>query len=529
MTQSWDTDVAIVGSGFGGSVAALRLAEKGLSAVVLEQGRRIGPDEMAAGASDPRRFLWAPALGMDGYFSQVFLRHVTLVRGIAVGGGSIVYGAVLLEPRTGFYADPIWSRLGVDWEAELKPHFRTAKRMLGVTPCPSHTKMDDYLQETARSMGPQASDTFGPTPLGIYFGTAGETVDDPFFGGKGPSRQGCRLCGGCLGGCPYGSKNSLDLTYLHMAEALGTEIRPHHRVERITPLAEGGYALQAVHPHDRTRHPPLRARRVILAAGAVGTLELLFKSRDRDRTLPHISRQLGTVVRTNSESIVAISSTQSDEDLSEGPAISTHFYPNENTHITNNRFPPAMDILKFQVGPLVDGGNTLVRSLKTLTAYVLHPLRSTLAARTRDWHRRVSVLTVMQDLDNRLQLVAGWSLTGWGLKSRRVRGSPAPSYIPEANDAARAFAAVSNGIPGNGLPESLLGASTTAHILGGCHMGRTGEDGVIDIHHEVFGHPGLFVVDGSAVSANVGANPSLTIAAMAERFAAQLPVEPRPL
>ncbi|MBI2060836.1 MAG: GMC family oxidoreductase [Nitrospirae bacterium] len=520
-----DYDFAIVGSGFGGSVAALRLAEKGYSVAVIEQGRNVGPAEIEAGRTHPRKLLWSPRFGLDGYFSVNLFRHVGIVGGVGVGGGSLVYAAVLLEPKPDFFRDPAWNGLGIDWQKDLSPHYATAKRMLGRTTNPRLGEMDDYLRRTARSMGAEAS--FGPVPLGIHFGEGIEERPDPYFGGEGPPRRPCRFCGGCISGCPYNSKNSLDKNYLHLAQAQGAVIIPERKVMSISPREGGGYslALAGLSRHHSTESPVV-ARQVVLAAGVLGTLELLLRSRDEHRALPNLSAQLGTVVRTNSEAIVGILSNDPDKDLTEGVTVSSHFFPDDHTHITQNRFPPEDKMSRWQMGPMVDDPVPWRRSLRTLAQFVIHPKRSTIAWRATHYGRRVSVLTVMQHMDNQIAFRLGRS---WippfrkGLRSQGVEGKRAPSYLPVANRAARSFAEHAGGTPLNVILENVANLSVTAHILGGCHMGKSVADGVIDASHQVFGYPGLYVVDGSAVSANVGVNPSLTITAMAERWAGLIP------
>ena len=520
-----DYDVIVVGSGFGGSVCALRLAQKGYRVAVLEQGRRIGPADMEAAAKSLRKLFWLPALGLKGFFSQHIYRHVGIVGGVGVGGGSLVYAAVLLEPKRTFFEDPAWSCLGVDWARELAPHYQMAKRMLGVTTHPKLGEMDDHLRATAVTMG--AGHTYGPVPVGILFGEPGVVVDDPFFQGRGPQRTGCQHCGECLTGCPYGSKNSLEYTYLYLAEALGVEILPERKVTLVRPLDGGGYQVEMVHPYDRRQsYSPLTAGRVILAAGVLGTLTLLFRCRDEFKTLPGISSQLGRVVRTNSEAIVSVLHPDPEANLSQGTTISSDFYPNDDTHITQNRFPQGYTFMKFYMGPLVDDPQPGRRALRTLGAFLRHPLRSTTSWRAPNWRQRINVLTVMQDLDNQLTFRYGRDLLG--LFGRRLRSVPvpdhrSPTYLPEANAAARALARQVGGEPANVLLESIGGLSITAHILGGCPMGDSAESGVIGIDHQVFGYPGLYIVDGSAVSANVGVNPALTIVALAERCTSLVP------
>lgn len=513
-----DYDVIVIGSGFGGSVAALRLSEKGYRVAVLEQGRRFTPADIEKSNAALRDLFWMPALGWKGLFTQRFFQHVNIVGGVGVGGGSLVYAAVLLEPKQAFYADPAWSELGIDWQAELRPHYREAARMLGRTPCPTSHLQDTWLQQAAESMG--VGHTYGPVPLGIYFGPITETPD-PFFDGAGPARRGCIECGACLAGCAYGAKNSLDKNYLHLAENLGAQILPLRKASLLRPV-EGGYEVEMIHPLDRRqRYVPLRARQVVLAAGVLGTLELLFRCREAG-TLPGLSPRLGQGVRTNSEAITAVLASQDAPDLSRGPAISSDFHANAYTHITQNRLPASYWFMKLYASPLVDGAQPLRRALKTLAAFFVHPRQATTALRISGeaFHRRITLVSTMQNLDNQMAFEWGRGLfSGFrrGLQSKVISGARPPTYIAEANQAARAFARAAGGVPFNSSIESLLNMSVTAHILGGCPIGAGPDSGVIDQRHMVFGYPGLYITDGSAIPANVGVNPSLTITAMAER------------
>jgi cholesterol oxidase len=522
--SGYECDFLVVGSGFGGAVSALRLAEKGYRVIVLEQGRRIGPEQIAAGRQSLREFVWQPELGMHGFFWQRFFRHVGIIGACGVGGGSLVLGGVLLEPEEGLHRDPAWAGVGIDWRANLGPHYETAKRMLGRAANPSLTEMDGYLRATAEAMG--AGETFAPEPLAVFFGAEGETVSDPFFGGEGPPRT-CRFCGGCFAGCPYGSKNSLDYNYLHLAERRGVEICAEHRVVRIEPLGEGGYQVHAHHPWRRRRYSSVRAPNVILAAGVLGTLELLCLARDLDRTLPNVSPRLGQVLRTNSEAITSILSREREADLSRGPAISSHFYPDPSTRIFQNRLAENEDFfLRVHYGPLIDGERPRERALKTIAIMLAHPARTLGVWGARNFTERVSVLVAMQQLDNELAFRYGRLPTApWrkGLRSTVVVGKQPPTYLPIANQATRAFANASGGEPLNMLIESVANKSTTAHILGGAVIGATRDQGVIDTRHELFGHLGLYVVDASAIPVNLGVNPSLTITALAERFASLIP------
>ncbi|PCI48513.1 MAG: glucose-methanol-choline oxidoreductase [Thalassobium sp.] len=521
-----DFDVVIIGSGFGGSVSALRLAEKGWRVAVLEQGRRLTTEDFKRAGKSANALSWMPALGMKGFFAQEVYQHVAILRGIAVGGGSIVYGAVSLEPKDAFYQDPAWNQLNSNWREELAPHFAAARKMLGITDNPYRGIQDEWLQLAAEKVG--AGDSFGSVPQSIYFGDPAEKEQDPFFDGNGPMRKGCTQCGRCYTGCEFGAKNSLDKNYLYFAEQKGVQVFSEHQVTHISTLADGGYQINLQHSFTHDALKPLRAAKVIVAAGALGTQELLFASRDRYKTLPNVSAALGRRVRTNSEALVGILAKDSSVDVTHGASISTHYYPDDKTHVTQNRLPPSYGPMKFYMMPMIDGTKPLPRALKTLLAFVLKPAHGIGAYFSKNWYKRTTYLTVMQQADNEMAFSYGRTLLRgfrYGLKSKLSKGGRTPSYLPQANQAARAFAAVSNGIPQNMVVESVGNMSVTAHVLGGAVMADSPEGGVINTQHEVFGHPGLYVMDGSAIPANVGVNPSLTITAMAERFVSLFPAK----
>lgn len=511
-----DFDVIVIGSGFGGSVAALRMSEKGYRVAVVEQGRRVSQDDLEKANHSPLHLFWMPALKLKGIFTQRFFRHVNIVGGVGVGGGSLVYAAVLLEPKLAFYRDQAWAGLA-DWESELQPHYQEAARMLGRVTCPTFHVQDEHLKQSAQLL--QVADSFGPVPLGIYFGA--ENSPDPFFGGQGPTRNGCIECGACLAGCANGAKNTLEKNYLYFAEKLGARILPERKVVMLGAI-EGGYRVEMVNPLNGTKYPPLSAPKVVLAAGVLGTLEILFRARAA-RALPHLSPMLGRRVRTNSEAIVGVLSKDKSVDLSHGPAISSDFHANPHTHVTQNRLPASYWFMKLYSGALVDGHQPFQRALKALVQFPIFLLRTLSSAFDfKNFYKQITLLSIMQNLDNQMSFEWGGTFKK-GLRSATESGKSVPAFIQEANDAARAYASVSGGVPLNSLIESVLNMSVTAHILGGCPIGANAETGVIDTRHEVFGHAGLYVMDGSAIPANVGVNPSLTITAMAERAADLIP------
>lgn len=525
--MSWDYDVAVVGSGFGGATTALRLAEKGYTVAVLEAGRRLAPRDLFAARKSMRDYLWRPEVGMRGFFWVRTFKDVWIIGASGVGGGSIAWAAVMLEPSESFYADPAWSQLA-DWRGELAEHYTTAARMLGVVTNKHMSAQDDALRKAAAAVG--AEDTFGPVPLAVYFGEGPRvTTADPFFDGEGPERTGCQMCGGCIAGCPYGSKNSLDLNYLHLAERRGARILPQHQVDAVVPLPGGGYRLTSRDPLGRgptARRPAITAKRVVLSGGVLGTLDLLMHCRDDLGTLPGVSSRLGHRVRTNSEALTGVLADDPKIDLLDGPSISSDFHPDAVTHVTQNRALGGSRVMRPQLGPLIDGHDPRRRALGVLRAIVADPIGYLRIVFARNFDARFLGLTVMQNVDNELRFrwrrspVRPWRRV---LGSEVVEGKAAPTYLPVANQVTRAVAEALGGKPMNLLPESMGGMSTTAHVLGGASIGGSAESGVVDINHEVFGHPGLFVADASVIPANVGVNPSLTITAMAERFAARWP------
>ncbi|MEV0718248.1 GMC family oxidoreductase [Asanoa sp. NPDC050611] len=522
-------DVVVIGSGFGGSVAALRLVEKGYSVLVLEAGRRFADDELPPTSWRLRRFLWAPRLRCFGIQRLSVLRpagrrrlgdKVLVLSGAGVGGGSLVYANTLYEPLPEFYADPQWAAI-TDWRAELAPHYDQAKRMLGVATYPRLTAADEAMRAVADRMG--AGGTFHPTPVGIHFGRPGETVPDPYFGGVGPARTGCLHCGACMTGCRHGAKNSLVKNYLYLAERQGAEVRPLTTAVAVRPLA-AGYAVTTVRTGG-FRRTVVEADQVVFAAGALGTVSLLHRMRAAG-TLPGLSSRLGALTRTNSESILgATVPGRSAVDYSSGAAITSSFHPDARTHIEPVRYGRGSNAMGLLQSALVDGGPHRVRRL--LATLAGRPLTYLRALSVRDWSRRTVIALVMQSLDNSLTL--GWRRGR--LVTMPGHGAPNPTWIPAGNTAARLLAEEIGGVPGGSLTEA-FDIPLTAHILGGAAIGASPESGVVDPWQRVYGHPGLHVVDGAAVPANLGVNPSLTITALAERALSFWPTkgaaDPRP-
>lgn len=508
-------DVVVVGSGFGGSVTALRLTEKGYRVAVLEAGRRFGPSDFPKTNWNLRRFLFAPRLGMRGIQRINLLSDVMVLSGAGVGGGSLVYANTLYEPLGAFYDDRQWSGIA-DWRAELAPHYDLAKRMLGVTAAPDSSPNDSVIRALGERLG--VADTYRATDVGVYIGKPGVTVPDPYFGGVGPDRTGCNQCGGCMVGCRFGAKNTLDRNYLYLAEHAGATVFAETEVNDLIPLADGGFELTTSRPGLRQRDTGrFTADQVVFSAGVLGTVRLLAGLKERGR-LPSLSARLGELVRTNSESILGASSSADDEtDYSTGVAISSSIYPNDHTHIEGVRYPAGSNAMGLLATVLVDGGGRIPRQVRFVGEVLRHPVRFLKSLSVRRWSQKTVILLVMQSSDNSINLRWRNRRGRVRLRSEQGTGAPNPTFIPEAVDAARKAAEIMGGDAFGSINEALLDVPVTAHILGGCVIGADAEHGVIDGYQRVFGHPGLHVADGSAISANLGVNPSLTITAQTER------------
>ncbi|MFL6099858.1 MAG: GMC oxidoreductase [Actinomycetales bacterium] len=535
----YDVDVAVVGSGFGGSVAALRLSEKGYGVTVFESGRRFADDEFARTSWDVRRYFWAPRLGCYGVQRIHRLPDVVLLAGAGVGGGSLNYANTLYVPPKAFFDDPQWRGI-TDWAAELTPHYDQAARMLGVVDNPCEGPVEEIMRAVADDMG--VGHTFRKTPVGVFFGEVdpatgqqrrqpGVLVPDPFFGGAGPARTGCTECGNCMVGCRVGAKNTLVKNYLALAERLGARIEPMRTVVHIRPLdparPESGYAVTTERTGAWVRRDrrTVTAAQVVLGAGTWGTQKLLHTLR-ANGSLPELSPRLGELTRTNSEALLGAVTRRvpAGTDLAKGVAITASFHPDADTHVENVRYGKESNSMGLLGSLLVDGGGRTPRWTRWLGQVARRPDKLARTLWVRRWSERTVIGLVMQCLDNSLTVSTRPRRIGRGftLTSRQGHGEPNPTWIPAGHQAVRRLAArlqARTGVtadPGGTIGD-VVDVPMTAHFLGGCVIGASAETGVVDAYHRVHGYPGLHVVDGSAVSANLGVNPSLTITAQAER------------
>ncbi len=535
--MSFDYDVLVVGSGFGGSVTALRLTEKGYRVGVLEAGARFEDDDLPETSFEVSKYLFRPEVGCYGIQRIDALKDCMIVSGAGVGGGSLVYANTLYEPLPAFYADPQWSHI-TDWRAELAPYYDQAKRMLGVVENPLRTPADDIMEKVATEMG--VGETFHPTPVGVFFGGPGagmgQTVDDPFFGGAGPERSTCTACGSCMTGCRHNAKNTLVKNYLYLAEQNGAKVMPLSTVTRVRPRDGGGYDVhlrftKAKLPRKSARRV-LTAEQVVFSASALGTQRLLHRMKDEGH-LPRLSSRLGYLSRTNSESIGGVIAPDTSVDYSQGIAITSSFHPDDTTHIEPCRYGPGSNLMSLLQSVLTDGDGDEPR-WRTWLREMWRQRRDVLNLYDmKHWSERTIIALVMQSVDNS---ITTYTKRIPGTRKRYVtskqgHGVPNPTWIPAGNEAIRTMAKLTGGLAGSAVGDA-FNMPLTAHFIGGCAIGDSPETGVIDPFQRVYGYDGLHVVDGSALSANLGVNPSLTITAQAERAMSFWPnkgeADPRP-
>jgi cholesterol oxidase len=516
--STYDYDVIVVGSGFGGSVTALRLTEKGYRVGVLEAGRRWDADTYPKTNWNVRKSIWAPRLGLTGPQRISALGKCLVFSGAGVGGGSLIYGNTLYEPLPDFYDDRAWAHI-TDWRDELGPYYDQAKRMLGVVENPRIGPKDELLLQVARDRG--VADTFHKTQVGVFFneGNEGAEVDDPYFGGAGPRRAGCIHCSECFTGCKHNAKNTTTTNYLYLAEQNGAEVHPLTTVTSVKPndaVDNGGYLVETERSNGKLRkgRRTFTAQQVVFAAAALGTQKLLHRLKD-DGTLPELSPRLGELTRSNSEAIIGVQS-RTREDFAQGVAITSSIHPEPQTHVEVCTYGEGQNSLFVQTVPMVDGG--AFRLLRFLLTVVLHPLVFLRSLNLRRASERSVILLVMQSLDNSLTSY----LKGGLLKTKQGSGEPNPDWLPVAHEIAREYAAKADADTGN-IATDIFNIPATAHYIGGCTIGDSRDTGVIDPYQRVYGHPGLHIADGSAITANLGVNPSLTITAQAERAMAFWP------
>ena len=530
-TSSQTFDFVVIGSGFGGSVSAMRLTEKGYRVLVLERGKRFRDEDFARTSWDLRRYVWMPLARCFGILQISPFKDVIVLHGSGVGGGSLGYANVLEVPTDELFSSPAWHHLA-DWKTILMPHYQTARRMLGVAPNPKLWPADFVLKRIAKELAQEH--TFRPTTVGAFFGEPGVEVPDPYFGGEGPPRSGCTHCGGCMVGCRHNSKNTLVKNYLYFAEKWGARVRAESEVRDIRPLPPGqpdGARYEVLYRRSTalfgfTPTHRVRARNVVVSAGTLGTLRLLFRCRETTRSLPKLSPRLGDKVRTNSESLLGAVNRGLTTDYSEGVAISSIFNADPVTRIEPVRYSAGSDLMRLLGGPLIDSGSIGQRLLRSALDVIRRPVDFLRTHVLPGWAKRTTILLVMQTEDNHLRMRQGRGLpTFWrrNLVSQTSDEHKIPSKIDIAHDVTRRFSQLTDGIPMGSVNESLLNIPMTAHILGGCLFGKDADEGVIDMDCQVHNYPGLYVVDGSIVPANPGVNPSLTITALAEYAMSRVP------
>lgn len=521
MTRQHNVDWLVVGSGFGGSVSALRLAEKGYSVQVLESGERFEDKDFPKKTSNVRRYYYFPFLGMRGIFRTSLFKDVFIASGAGVGGGSLGYAMTLYRSRPEFAKNPQWASLA-DWDAELEPHYGMAERMLGATTDDRESDGDALMKEYAEEIG--VSDTYAKTTVGAFLGMPGKTVPDPYFNGEGPDRAGCIRCGSCLIGCRHNAKNTLPKNYLWFAERRGANVTASRTVTDIRPLGDGtgadGYAVTHVASGSWLRRDKrvTTTRGVVVAAGALGTIRLLHRCKLAG-SLARVSDHIGRLVRTNSESCLAVTAPDDARDFNNGVALTSSIYPTPNTHIEPFTYGTGGDFQSVIFGMASERGGRVTRPLHWIVNLLRHPGRFVRSARVKDWSRRTVILAIMQTLDNSIRIKPRFRLPGGFpvLTSEQDPDNPNPDYIPEGYRCANWIAKRVGGVVQAMVPEATMSIPTTGHLLGGAVIGGSRDDAVVNLRHEVFGYSNLLVTDGAAVPANIGVNPSLTITAMAER------------
>ena len=515
-----DFDYIIIGSGFGGSVSALRLSEKGYKVLVIEKGKWYRSEDFAKTNWNLRKWLWMPSLRFFGIMKMSIFRHIVILSGTGVGGGSLVYANTLPVPKSAFYKSGSWSEL-VDWETELKPFYKKALKMLGASRNPKLFDGDLALKELAKEIGKE--DQFENPDVAVFFGKEGVKVKDPYFDGKGPERAGCNFCGGCMTGCRYNAKNTLDKNYLYLAQSNGAEILAENEVYNVLPIdTKDGATGYKVAVKSSTKFfgstKEYTSKGVIFSGGVLGTIKLLLKL--KTTSLPLVSDKLGDDIRTNNETLVSVSTLDKTKNLSKGVAIGSLLHTDDNSHLEIVRYSLGSDFWKLLHLPLSNGRNTVERMANMAQQVVKYPLSYFKIYWVNSWSKNTTVLLFMQSIDSTLKFKNNFL---GGMSSSVGTGLKPSAYIPESIALTEKYSKIINGKPTSFVLESVAGIPSTAHVLGGAVMGKDRSEGVINKNNEVFGYQNMLIIDGSMISANPGVNPSLSITAIAERAMDQFP------
>lgn len=513
-------DYVVIGSGFGGSVSALRLSEKGYKVLVIEKGKWFGENDFPKTNWNLKKWMWNPKFGLHGIFKMTFLNHVTVLSGVGVGGGSLTYANTLPIPKKDFFKTGSWANLN-SWQEILEPFYKTAHKMLGAAVNPQLHDADLLLKDIAKDLGKE--NDFEASKVAVFFGEPGKTVKDPYFDGKGPDRKGCIHCGACMTGCRYNSKNTLDKNYLYLAQQLGTKIIAEKEVINVEVLDENlspqGYKISYKSSIGRRNKESVTTKGVIFSGGVMGTIPLLLKL--KETSLPNLSNFVGKDIRTNNESLLAVTSTKKDDkDYSKGIAIGSVFHTDENSHLEPVRYAKGSSFSKMLMMPTVVSKFAIIRILGIFKLFVTHPIRFIKTVFVKNYAQKTPILLFMQTLDSTLQIKKG-NFTK--MKTLTQKGGKPEAFIPEAISLAKKVGKKVDGIPYSSFTDILLGTTTTAHILGGAVMGESIKNGVIDKNCNVFGYKNMMVCDGSMISANPGVNPSLSITAITEYAMSKIP------
>ena len=510
-----DFDYIIIGSGFGGSVSALRLSEKGYSVLVIEKGKWFKAVDFPKTNTNIRRWLWLPSFRFFGIFKITFLRHVGILSGVGVGGGSLVYANTLPTPKPTFFNTGSWSNM-IDWQQELKPFYKIAREMLGVVRTPYLGDADKALQQVAQEIDKESE--FEHAEVAVYFGEPGKTVKDPYFNGRGPERTGCTYCGACMTGCRYNAKNTLDKNYLHLAQQEGARILSEHEVCDVKTIDSSTYEVKFKNSTTFLKKTKTYTTRgVIFSGGVLGTLKLLLRL--QQKSLPALSSRVGCDIRTNNESLVGVPSLDKNKDFSKGVAIGSIVHTDPDSHLEPVRYGKGSTFWRYMMLPQTTGKSVISRAFNLIYNFFKSPVRNFRIMFMKDFSTKAPILLFMQHLDSTLQFTRG----KFGMKSKTQKGPKPTAFLPRARELAARYAKIVNGEPYVTPLESLMGIPTTAHILGGAVMGENATQGVIDKDNKVFGYENMYVCDGSMISANPGVNPSLTITAITERAMSLIP------